>query len=188
MGKFHLIFMLDRSGSMSGLEEDTIGGYNGFLEKYHHLPNTKVTTVLFDHSFELLHDGKCIKEAMLTKNNYSVRGTTAMLDAIGHTVKYLRNKTPFFEKKEQFIYIITTDGMENASTNYTYKDIHQLISNEQELGHEFVFLGANIDTYQEASKLGIKKEFARNFEASNEGTRDMYQQMDMMVDSLVKKI
>ncbi len=186
MTKLHLVFILDRSGSMSGLEEDTIGGYNGFLEKYHHLPNTKVTTVLFDHAFKLLHDGQQINHALLTKDNYEVRGATAMLDAVGHTIKYLKNKAPFYAERERFIYIITTDGMENASKQYNYKDIHQLIHHEQELGNEFIFLGANIDTACEANKLGIKKEFAQKYESDKEGTKKMYHQMNMMVSRLIE--
>jgi len=187
MRKIHLIFILDRSGSMSGLEEDTIGGYNGFLEKYHDIPNTTVTTVLFDQHFELLHDCERIEDARLTKESYQVRGITAMLDAIGHTVSYVNSKKPFTGEKDKTIYIITTDGMENASRTYSYQDIHRLIGQEQELAHEFVFLGANIDVSKEAMKLGIKKEFARNYQATKEGTKEMYEEMDCLVKNMMSK-
>ena len=187
MRKIHLIFILDRSGSMSGLEEDTIGGYNAFLKKYADYSNTTVSTVLFDHDFTLLYDEVHPKSAILCRENYTVRGATALLDAIGNTVKLAHNKRHFIKEETKRIYIITTDGMENASEHYTYQNIHRLISEEQEYGHEFVFLGANIDIYKEAHKLGIKREFARSYSASKKGTRKMYNQMNTMVDCAINK-
>jgi len=185
MRKIHLIFMLDKSGSMSGLEKDTIGGYNAFLKKYDDYPNAIVSTVLFDHEFSLLYDEVHPSKAVLNRENYQVRGATALLDAVGHTIHLVRDKDPYKKEKTKRVYIITTDGMENSSQAFTYQHIHHLISSEQELGHEVVFLGANIDTDIEAEKLGIKKEFAHRYQSTKKGTQKMYQEMHCMVNSAI---
>jgi len=187
MTKFHLIFILDRSGSMSGLEKDTIGGYNGFLKNYVDYPNTLVSTVLFDHERILLKDGVPVKHARLEEKDYQPRGSTALLDAIGHTITYIKAKQALQASKDQAIFIITTDGFENASTSYGYKEIHQLIKGAQKDNHEFVFLGANIDVGLEAQKLGIKGEFQASYTSTKEGTKKMYQTMDTMVKSMMEE-
>lgn len=171
-----MVFILDRSGSMSGLEKDTIGGFNQMLEKQKQLPgDALVTTVLFDHEFQMLHDRLPVKEIkLMTGKEYYVRGSTALLDAVGKSIHHLVSiykTTKPSEKPEKTIFIITTDGMENASRNYTYKDVKQLIETQKEkYNWEFIFLGANIDATEVAEGFGINRDRAANFHADKEGT------------------
>ncbi|MCH6267348.1 vWA domain-containing protein [Neobacillus citreus] len=174
-----IIFLLDRSGSMAGLESDTIGGFNGFIEKQRKLEGEiLVTTVLFDDQYEILWDGVDARQANLTDQEYYVRGMTAMLDAVGKTildVGYRLSKTDENKRPGKVIFVITTDGMENASSEFTYEKVKELIRHQQEkYNWEFIFLGANIDAAKEAESLGIDVENAFNFEASEKGVEVMY--------------
>ena len=166
--KLELVFLLDRSGSMGGLEEDTIGGYNSFLKK-NKKEDAKITTVLFDNQIEFLHDRVDIKDVKdLTTNDYYVRGCTALLDAIGMTI----NKISKESKDRKVIFVITTDGLENASHEFNRDKIKKMI--EKRSDWEFMYLGANIDSYSEASSIGIRKERVSNYQSSKEGTKKMY--------------
>ncbi|MCF6459769.1 vWA domain-containing protein [Clostridium sp. Cult3] len=181
-----IIFLLDRSGSMAGLEDDTIGGFNAFIDKQKRLKGkTIVTTVLFDHEYEILWNDVDANEIKLTDKEYYVRGSTALLDAVGKTIVDVNHrlaKTNEDEKPGQIIFIITTDGMENSSHEFTYKKIKQLIKHQQEkYDWKFIFLGANIDTGKEADNIGIHKNNAYSFEASESGVQHMY---DVVHDSV----
>ena len=139
-----VVFILDRSGSMAGLESDTIGGFNGMLEKQKELEGRAyLTTALFDDRYELLHDHIDIRKAeKLTEKQYYVRGCTALLDAVGYTIQKIAHEK---DEDSQVIMIITTDGYENASHEYTYASLKKLIEKKKKEGWEFIFLGANID-------------------------------------------
>ncbi|WP_342431668.1 vWA domain-containing protein [Neobacillus sp. FSL H8-0543] len=174
-----IIFLLDRSGSMGGLERETIGGFNAFIEKQREFEGkTFVTGILFDDQYERLWNGIDAKEVMLTKKNYFVRGCTALLDAVGKTildVGYRLSNTSEEERPGKVIFVITTDGMENASREFSYEKVKELIIHQQEkYNWEFIFLGANIDAGREAESLGIINENAYSFEATNEGIEVMY--------------
>lgn len=174
-----IIFLLDRSGSMAGLESDTIGGFNGFIEKQRKLEGkTIVTTVLFDEQYEILWNGIDAKEVRLSEKDYFVRGCTALLDAVGKTildVGYRLSNIVEEEKPSKVIFVITTDGYENSSREFTYKKVKELIQHQQEKYQwEFIFLGANIDAEKEADSLGIAIENAYSFEASDKGVERMY--------------
>jgi uncharacterized protein YegL len=171
-----LVFILDRSGSMSGLESDTIGGYNSMLEKQKKEPGEAVvTTVLFDDRYELLHDRINLKGiAPITDKEYFVRGSTALLDAVGKTINKIGNvqkHTAEDERAENIMFIITTDGMENASREFSYEKVRGMIEHQKnKYGWEFIFLGANIDAVATAERFGIRKDRAVNYNADSEGT------------------
>jgi uncharacterized protein YegL len=174
-----IIFLLDRSGSMAGLESDTIGGFNAFIEKQCKLEGeTLLTTVLFDDKYEILWNGIHANNIKITENDYFVRGTTALLDAVGRTildVGYRLSKTSEEQRPDKVIFVITTDGMENASSEFTYRKVQELIRHQQEkYNWEFIFMGANIDAAKEAESIGIAKENAYNFESSAVGVERMY--------------
>jgi|SRR5690625_581185 len=171
-----VIFLLDRSGSMAGLEADTIGGFNAFIAKQNKLSGyTKLTTVLFDHEYELLWDGIDAREATLTEKDYFVRGTTALLDAIGKTIVNVQSRLKEKRDHYQVIFVITTDGMENSSREFSRKQVKELIDHQmQYYDWKFIFMGANMDAIQEASSLGITEQNAYHFEASETGIHSMY--------------
>lgn len=174
-----IIFLLDRSGSMGGLETDTIGGFNGFIEKQSEFEGkTIVTAVLFDNKYEILWNGIEASKAKLTNEEYYVRGSTALLDAIGKTildVGHRLSKTNEDEKPSKIIFVITTDGMENSSVEFAYDKVKELIKHQQEkYNWEFIFLGANIDAGKEAMSIGIDQNNAYSFEASKSGVENMY--------------
>ena len=175
-GLTEIVFILDRSGSMSGLEKDTIGGFNTMLEKQKHVEGeATISTVLFDHAFEVLHNRLDIKHVNpITSKEYYVRGSTALLDAIGRgivKINRIQQMQSEHEKAEKVIFIITTDGMENASRQFTYSDIKNLIEKQKEqFGWEFIFLGANIDAVETAARFGIHADRAANYHADSEGT------------------
>ncbi|WP_409304131.1 vWA domain-containing protein [Peribacillus sp. SCS-155] len=178
-----IIFLLDRSGSMSGLERDTIGGFNSLIEKQSRLEGeTRVTAVLFDDEYEVLWNGVEAKQVRLTDKEYYVRGTTALLDAVGKTildVGYRLSQTKEEQRPGKVIFIITTDGMENASREFTYKKVKEMIRHQQEkYNWEFMFIGANIDVAKEADSIGISVDDAITFEASQEGVERMYMRME----------
>ncbi|MCD8357023.1 MAG: VWA domain-containing protein [Clostridia bacterium] len=179
--KTELVFILDRSGSMSGLEADTIGGYNSMLEKQRKEPGEAiVTTVLFDDQYELLHDRMDIRSITpITDREYYVRGCTALLDAVGRTIQKIANvqkHTAPEHRADQVLFVITTDGMENASREYSYEQIRAMIEREKtEFGWEFLFLGANIDAIAVASRFGIGADRAVNYHADSLGTQLNYE-------------
>lgn len=184
-----IIFLLDRSGSMAGLESDTVGGFNAFVKRQCELEGgTILTTVLFDDEYEVLWSGIDAREVLLTEDEYFVRGTTALLDAIGKTildVGYRLSKTPEDHRPGKVIFVITTDGMENASREFTYNKVKELISHQQEkYSWEFIFMGANIDTVKEAESLGIQLENSFSFQATHKGVENMY---EMISESVLEK-
>jgi uncharacterized protein YegL len=176
-----LVFILDRSGSMSGLESDTIGGYNAMLKKQQQEPGeATVTTVLFDDEYQLLHDRINIKGiSPITEKEYFVRGTTALLDAIGKTIHKIHNAqqhTSPEHRADKVLFVIITDGMENASREYSYAQIKQLVERQKETyGWEFIFLGANIDAIATAATFGISADRAANYHADSQGTQLNYE-------------
>jgi hypothetical protein len=178
-----IVCILDRSGSMAGLESDTIGGYNAMLKKQKETEGEAViTTALFDDQYELLHDRINIKGVKpITENEYFVRGSTALLDAIGKSIYKMINvqkNTTEDEKAENVLFIITTDGQENASHEYSYHKIKALIEKQKsKYKWEFIFLGANIDAVKEASKFGIASSHTAQFHNDKEGIELNYQVM-----------
>ncbi|HWO78697.1 MAG TPA: vWA domain-containing protein [Bacillus sp. (in: firmicutes)] len=174
-----IIFLLDRSGSMAGLESDTIAGFNSFIKRQCELKGgTILTTVLFDDQYEVLWDGIQANQAVLTEKEYYTRGSTALLDAVGKTiidVGHRLSQTKEEQRPGKVIFVITTDGYENASREFTFTKVSELIRHQQEkYNWEFIFLGANMDAAKEADRFGISPEDAFNFEASNEGVESMY--------------
>ena len=188
-GLTELVFILDRSGSMSGLESDTIGGFNGMLMKQKKEEGeVNVTTVLFDDAIEVIHDRFPLDVVEpLTDEDYYVRGCTALLDAVGSTVKKVENiqkRLPEEMKAEKIIFVITTDGQENASHEYTYKMVKELIEQNQKTGWEFIFLGANIDAVKEASNLGIRQKRAVTYRNDSKGVQLNYMVAGNIVSNL----
>ena len=175
-GLTEIVFILDRSGSMGGLETDTIGGYNSMLNKQKlEAGEANVTTVIFDNEYELLHDRISLKGiSPVTDKEYYVRGTTALLDAIGRTISKIGNvqkHTSEEERAENVLFIIITDGMENASTEYTSSRVKKMVERQKsKYGWEFIFLGANIDAIETANRFGIKEDRAVNYHPDSEGT------------------
>ena len=176
-----LVFILDRSGSMAGLEKDTIGGFNAMLEKQRKEPgNAVVSTVLFDNQAEVIHDRVALADVPdLTDREYYVRGCTALLDAVGGAIYHIGNVHKYARREdvpEKTLFIITTDGMENASRRYTYDKVRRMIEHEKEkYGWEFLFLGANIDAAVEAKRFGIDESMAANYHCDEEGTALNYE-------------
>lgn len=169
--KMDIVFLLDRSGSMSGMESDTIGGFNSYLKKMKN-SNAKVTTVLFDDKYEMIMDRENISDVKYLDNNtYYTRGSTALLDAIGKTIKYIDKKG-----SSKVLFIITTDGYENASREYTRAQIKELIQGHDKW--EFIYLGADIDSYSEASMIGIKKERTSNYSKSSKGLSKLFSNLE----------
>lgn len=185
-----LVFILDRSGSMSGLESDTIGGYNAMLEKQKKEPGEAIiTTVLFDDRYDILHDRINLKGiAPITDKEYYVRGSTALLDAVGRTISKIGNAqkhTAEDERAEHVMFVITTDGMENASREYNYEKVREMIEHQKnKYGWEFIFLGANIDAVETAERFGISKDRAANYNADSEGTLLNYEVLSETVSCL----
>lgn len=188
--KMDLVFILDKSGSMSGLESDTIGGFNSLLEKQKDgLGEVFVTTVLFNDDYQLLQDHVSIHEVSpLTSDDYFVGGTTALLDAIGKTIHDLIKVQKRRGRKhaaKKVMIVIITDGLENSSREYSFRKIKELISTEQEkYGWEFLFLGANIDAAKVAGDVGIREERATNYHADSKGTNLNYQVLSDAVKSV----
>lgn len=184
-----LVFILDRSGSMSGLEEDTIGGFNSMLNKQKsEVGDAFVTTVLFDNDYELLHDRLNIKDIKpITNNEYYVRGSTALLDAIGITINKIGktlSDTNEEDRSDKVIVVIITDGMENSSTEYSLSKIKEMIEHQKtKYSWDFMFLGANIDAVKTASSFGINADRAANFISDSEGTMLNYKVVSEAVSS-----
>ena len=181
MSKFtEIVFILDRSGSMAGLEADTIGGFNSLIQKQKREDGKAVvSTVLFDDKCEVLHDRKDLMEiASLTEEDYYVRGCTALLDAVGGAIHHIGNVHKYArpeDRPERTMFIITTDGMENASKKYRYEKVKRMIERQKErYGWEFLFLGANIDAAKEAGRFGIQEDRTANFVCDAQGTAVNY--------------
>jgi uncharacterized protein YegL len=174
-----LVFILDRSGSMGGLESDTIGGFNSTLKQQQKIAGDAiVTTVLFDNKYELLHDRINIHAVKpVTNKDYYVRGCTALLDAVGLTINKIntaQNNTKNDFRPRKTLFVIITDGLENASQEFTAPQIEKMIKSEQEKGWEFIFLGANIDAIKTAQSIGIRKDMATDFLADEKGVAASY--------------
>lgn len=185
-GLTEIVFVIDRSGSMGGLESDVIGGFNGVIQKQRDVDGqVLVSTVLFDHETEVLHDRVDIKDINpMTEKDYFVRGSTALLDAVGSAIhhigtvhKYAREE----DRPENVIFFINTDGMENSSHKYTYKKIKSMIGLEKEkFGWEFVFMGANIDAFDVAESIGISKNRSINYRSDRAGTSRLFEKIGEM--------
>lgn len=171
--RLDVVFLLDMSGSMQGMEDDTIGGYNGYLDNMKD-SDAKVTTVLFNGSHEMITNGKCIKNVKkLSRKQYIPGGSTALLDAIGDTIKYMDEKG-----SDKVLFIITTDGEENSSRRYTKEDIKRLINIHD--NWEFIYLGADIDSYSEASSIGIKSNRTSNYKKTSKGVSKLFDKLKNM--------
>ena len=186
-GLTEVVFILDRSGSMSGLEADTIGGYNSMLAKQKKEEGDVIfSTVLFDDRTEVLHDRLSVhKVEALTDNEYYVRGCTALLDAVGGAIEHIarvQKEMPEEERPEKTLFIITTDGMENASRKYDYAKVKKLVEKKKKKhGWEFIFMGANIDAVEVAGRFGVSKNRAVRYECDREGTKINFDVMSKMV-------
>ena len=179
-GITELVFILDRSGSMSGLESDTIGGFNSLIEKQKKEDGKCfVSTILFDNVIETLHDRiELEKVEKMTDKDYSVRGCTALIDAIGMTVKHIEDIHKYIRKEdvpEHTMFVITTDGLENASTKYSSDEVKKMVEAKKEIGWEFLFIGANIDSVETARHFGIDEERAVNYHADKKGTAVLFE-------------
>ena len=176
-----LVFILDRSGSMAGLEKDTIGGFNAMIEKQRaEAGEAIISTVLFDNTSEVIHDRLTLENVpRLTEKEYYVRGCTALLDAVGGAIHHIGNVHKYAreeDRPEKTLFVITTDGMENASRRYTYDKVKAQITRQKEkYGWEFLFLGANIDAAREAARFGIDEDRAANYHADRQGTGVIYE-------------
>ena len=185
-GQTELVFILDRSGSMAGLESDTIGGFNGMIAQHRSEGgDVLVSTVLFDHENEVIHDRVRIADVpALTSKEYYTRGCTALLDAMGDGIRHIKNVHKYARPEDRparTMFIITTDGMENASTRYTADQVRAMVKKqEKEAGWEFVFLGANIDAVQVADGLGIRAENAVEFACDAAGVRENFASLSHM--------
>lgn len=185
-----IVFILDRSGSMHGLERDTIGGYNSMLEKQRRIEGEAyVTTVLFDDEIETICDRVPLKDVKdITDREYFTRGCTALLDAVGGTIRHIGNIHKYARDEdvpENTLFIITTDGMENASRKYSYDRVRNMIERQKKkYGWEFLFLGANIDSAEMGAKIGIERDFTVDYKSDEEGTMLNY---DVMSDAITQK-
>ena len=182
-----IVFILDRSGSMGHLTEDTIGGFNSFIENQKKEDGEAVlTTILFDHEYEILHNGVNIKNVKpLTNKDYSVRGMTALLDAIGRTINIVGERLGKMNERDRpskVIFVITTDGQENSSKEFTQSQIKKMIEHQtNKYNWQFMFLGANIDAVSTARSFGISGQFASNYVANAIGTDVLYSTLSKSV-------
>ena len=185
-----LVFILDRSGSMCGLEADTIGGFNAMIEKQkREAGDALVSVVLFDDESRVLYDRVPLQQVRpMTDEDYYVGGCTALLDAVGGALHHMGNVHKYAreeDRPEKTLFIITTDGMENASRRYNYRDVKARIQRQKEkYGWEFIFLGANIDAAQEAARFGIDADRAANYHADRLGTDAVYGAMSDAVSHI----
>ena len=182
-----LVFILDRSGSMAGLEADTIGGFNAMIEKQKkEAGEAYVSTVLFDNVSQVVHDRVSLETIEpMTREQYYVRGCTALLDAVGKAIHHIGNVHKYAreeDRPEKTLFVITTDGMENASGQYNYEKVRAMIQRQKEkYGWEFIFLGANIDAAKEAARFGIDEDRAANYHADHKGTAVIYEAMSDVI-------
>ena len=182
-----IVFILDRSGSMGGLEADTIGGFNAMIEKQKQEPGEAlISTVLFDHETQVIHDRVNVRKICpMTRKEYYVRGSTALLDAVGSAIHHIGNVHKYAreeDRPEKTLFVITTDGMENASRKYSYARLREMIERQKaKYGWEFLFLGANIDAAAEAARFGINADFAANYHADSQGTGVIYESVNAAI-------
>jgi len=186
-----LVFILDRSGSMSGMESDTIGGFNSMVEKQKQLQgDCYVTTILFNSAMNMIHDRCSLNEIMpMTNQDYCVGGSTALLDALGsaiHHISQIHKYARAADIPEVTSFVIMTDGMENASRKYTYEQIKQMIEQSKEKGWEFLFLAADIDAVETAGHIGINPDRAVDYLKDHEGTELAFQAIDKTIDAMRK--
>ena len=185
-----IVFILDRSGSMSGLESDTIGGFNAMIEKQKKAPGEAlVSTILFDNVSEVIHDRVNIRDIKpMTDSEYCVRGCTALLDAIGGAIHHIGNVHKYAREEDvpaHTLFVITTDGMENASRLYDSASVKQMIEHEKsKYGWEFLFLGANIDAAKEAARFGIGADRSVSYKCDEAGTALNYEVISEAVCSI----
>lgn len=186
-GLTEIVFILDRSGSMEGLEADTIGGYNSMLDQQKKEDGEAViSTVLFDDRIEILHDRKNLKEVKhITDKDYYVRGCTALLDAVGGAIRHVgrvQKEMPEEERPEKTLFIITTDGMENASKQYSYEKVKKMVEKKKKKQKwEFIFMGANMDAIEVAGRFGVAANRAVTYECDGAGTALNYEVMSKLV-------
>lgn len=186
-----LVFILDKSGSMAGMEKDTIGGFNAMIEEQKQLEGTVyVSTLLFANETQVLHDRKNLEQiSPLTQKDYRVGGCTALLDAIGGAIKHVANIHKYARQEDvpqRTIFVITTDGMENASRYFSSQQVKQLIENQKsKFGWEFLFVADNIDAVETAERIGISKERATNYSVQEE-TEDMFKEMNNTISAFRK--
>ncbi len=185
-----MVFIVDKSGSMAGMEQDTIGGFNAMIEKQKKLDgDVAVSCVLFSNDSEVIYDREDIKKIEpMTENSYLVGGCTALLDAIGGAIHHIGNVHKYAreeDRPEHTLFVITTDGMENASHRYSSDKVKKMIKRQEEkYGWEFLFVAANIDAVKTAESIGIRRERAANYNYTNEGTRDLYDAVDYAATTL----
>ena len=185
-----MVFILDRSGSMAGLESDTIGGFNSLIEKQKKLDGKAyVSTVLFDNLTEVVHDRVEIQNIKpMTEEEYFVRGCTALIDAIGGAIHHIANIHKYARPEDvpsHTVFVIITDGAENASRHYTSDRVKAMIEKEKEqYGWEFMFIGANIDAVETAREYGIDESRAVNYNADTVGTSIVYEAVESAVNSI----
>ena len=175
-----LVFILDRSGSMAGLEGDTVGGFNALIEKQRkQAGDCLVSVVLFDNESEVVYDRVPLKDVRpMTEEDYSVRGCTALIDALGGAIRHIGNIHKYARREDvpaHTVFVITTDGMENASRRWRAEEVRRLISRKKEEGWEFLFVAANIDAVETASRFGIGADRAVNYHADKKGTKVVYE-------------
>ena len=185
-----IVFILDRSGSMSGLEADTIGGFNSMIEKQKNAEGEAlISTVLFDNTSEVIHDRVSVQSIKpMTRDDYTVRGCTALLDAIGGAIHHIGNVHKYARNEdvpEHTLFVITTDGMENASRQYDSEKVKKMIERQKEkYGWEFLFIGANIDAVETARHFGISEDRAVNYHSDSEGTQLNYEVLSEAICSV----
>lgn len=185
-----IVFILDRSGSMSGLESDTIGGFNSMIEKQKRAEGEAlISTVLFDNISEVIHDRVSVQSIQpMTDKDYTVRGCTALLDAIGGAIHHIGNVHKYARDEdvpEHTLFVITTDGMENASQRYDSEKVKKMIERQKEkYGWEFLFLGANIDAVETAKQFGISEDRAVNYHSDRKGTQLNYEVLSEAICSV----
>ena len=185
-----IVFILDRSGSMSGLETDTIGGFNSMIEKQKKAEGEAlISTVLFDNTSEVIHDRVSVQNIKpMTDEDYTVRGCTALLDAIGGAIHHIGNVHKYARAEdvpEHTMFVITTDGMENASRRYDSEKVKKMIERQKEkYGWEFLFLGANIDAVETARGFGISEDRAVNYHSDSEGTQLNYEVLNDAISAV----
>ena len=185
-----LVFILDRSGSMSGLEADTIGGFNAMIEKQKQEPGEAfVSTILFDNVSEVLHDRvKLADVPKMTDRDYTVRGCTALIDAIGGAIHHIANIHKYAREEdvpEKTLFVITTDGMENASRRYSSGEVKRMIEKEKSrYGWEFLFIGANIDAVETGARFGIGRDRVANYVSDSQGTGILYDSVNDAVSQV----
>ncbi|MCR4634335.1 MAG: VWA domain-containing protein [Erysipelotrichaceae bacterium] len=183
-----LVFILDRSGSMSGLESDTIGGFNSFIEKQKETEGEcLVSTVLFNQKSRVIHDRIDLKEIdKMTKSDYLASGTTALMDAMGDAIRHIRNVHKYIRKEdvpEKTVFVIITDGLENASHKYSSDEVKKMVKAQKEKGWDFLFLAANIDAVETAKSYGIEEEYSVDFTNDQTGVKKNFETLAKAVTS-----